>query len=233
MILGRWFITPHAIERYRMRHRPDISNAAALTELCLWSDVAVLTGPTRTGDQEWRSPDWFPRRLRFIVSPTARSEGDRPQLVTVLPGKCPGWISVEYELEKIMSDLVVAPYPWGGGVIDREWLASRRARYALARRSQDAEYQTILSRARASSRSRLEQPGVRDEMNRRLREQHRIDRAERVEGRVCRECGAPVTPRKGIGPTPIYCSQRCNHRVASRNWWRRQRASVNTTNGER
>lgn len=225
MIDGRWFITPHAIRRYRERHRVDISDAQALRELTVWSEVATYSGPTRDGQEEWRSPSWFPRVIRFVVAPTPRSEGDRPQLVTVLPGARVGWFALDYDLETMFSSLHRRVDPWADGmVLDREWLASRRAAYAIERRENTIEYRGKLARARSDTKRRLSDPVARADYNRRQREGHRIARAERVAGRRCKECSGPVTPRRGIGPTPVFCSQKCSHRAASRAWCQRKRA---------
>lgn len=225
MIAGRWFVTPHAVRRYQERHRPDASRVQALAELALWSEVAEMSGHTRDGREEWRAPAWFPRSIRFVVSPSPREEGDHPQLVTVLPGKAPQWIWPIYEIERIFRSLVVREIPWSQCefIIDREPLAKRRAWYATERQQQTDWYMENLCRARDKSR-RLD-PVKREEANRRERERHRIARAERLSGRACPECGSAVTTRGGRGVTPIYCSERCNRRVANRNWWRRRHAS--------
>lgn len=225
MIDGRWFITPHAVRRYRERHRPDAGEMRALGELAVWSEIAEYNGRTRDGREEWRSPAWFPRTIRFVVAPAPTEKGAAPQLLTVLPGKPIGWLWVECEIENIFAALVVPEISWSVGefILDRESLAGRRARYASERQEETHEYRRTLKRAAKNSKKRLADPRTRTEYNRRERERHRIDRAERIAGRICPECGSPVTTRSGIGPTPIFCSVRCSHRVASRNWWQRKK----------
>lgn len=224
MTVGNWFITPHAVQRYRERHRPDVSDAQALSELALWSDVAERHGSLRSGDEEWRSPSWFPRTIRFVVSRSLRTEGELPQLVTVLPGKRLGWIWATREVILIMESLIADRYRWTVGVdgLDRAWLADRRVRYAVSRRDRDTSYLVTTSRANRNAKRRRTEK--RDEINALNRARHRLDRESRIADRICPECGSRVGMRKGSGVTPIYCSEKCNHRVASRNWWRRKRA---------
>lgn len=76
---GCWFITPHAVARYRERVRPNCSYEDALEDLIHESEHAHLIGYSGPL-QQWRGAR--PRRLRFRVA----TGGDgKPQLVTVLP----------------------------------------------------------------------------------------------------------------------------------------------------
>lgn len=80
MIPGRWFITPHAVARYRERIR-RCSYAEALGDLVALSDRAHLVRVDADGMEHWRGPR--PLRLRFRVLP---GTGPKGQLVTVLRG---------------------------------------------------------------------------------------------------------------------------------------------------
>lgn len=80
---GRWFITPHAVERYRARfHRHDgVGYEAALAELIRLSETAHPV--KRKGDgMLYRGPR--PQRLRAIVADS--SPGQLPVLLTVYGG---------------------------------------------------------------------------------------------------------------------------------------------------
>lgn len=74
-MMGRWFITPHAVTRYRERIRPKASYAQALGELIAMSASAHRVKVREDGAEEWRGGK--PLRLRFRVS----TDG---QLLTVL-----------------------------------------------------------------------------------------------------------------------------------------------------
>jgi len=78
---GRWFITPHAVRRYRERFAPGSTYEEALAELIRASMVARRVKVLPTGLVLYRGPK--PRRLRFFlqedVAPPAL-----PVLVTVL-----------------------------------------------------------------------------------------------------------------------------------------------------
>lgn len=88
-VVGRWFVTPHAVLRYIERIRPGLSYDEALADLIRFSLVskkkAIL--PRRSGESEkfttwlWRGPR--PLRLRFRV---VENDRDLPQLVTVFAG---------------------------------------------------------------------------------------------------------------------------------------------------
>lgn len=75
---GRWFVTPHAVERYRERVE-DVSYADALASLVAESERAHPVREIEPGLWLWRGAK--PRRLRFRVS--THGPG-LPQLVTVL-----------------------------------------------------------------------------------------------------------------------------------------------------
>lgn len=77
---GPFFITPHAVNRYRERVHRGISYERALGELIEQAWRAHYVKDYHAG-QYWRGPK--PMRLRLIVAP---STGDElPQVVTVLP----------------------------------------------------------------------------------------------------------------------------------------------------
>lgn len=76
---GRWFITPHAVARYRERICPGASYEQALRDLIAWSERAHFVRE-QNGSQLWRGPR--PGKLRFWVS---FGRHGLPQLVTVLP----------------------------------------------------------------------------------------------------------------------------------------------------
>lgn len=79
MISGKWWISPHAVQRYIERIRPGISYERALGELVAMSEAAHPVKEIEPGLWLWRGPK--PRRLRFRVS---TSGAGAPQLVTVL-----------------------------------------------------------------------------------------------------------------------------------------------------
>ena len=80
-VSGRWFITPHAVARYRQRFAPGFTYEEALAELIRASETARRVKVLVTGLVLYRGPK--PRRLRFFlqeeVGPLAL-----PALVTVL-----------------------------------------------------------------------------------------------------------------------------------------------------
>lgn len=92
-ITGRFFITPHAVERYRTRIRRGLSYDEALSELiglaAAGRRVRAYEAPGLVHAELWRGPrmgsqgDRDPRsRLRFVVG---FMPGGLPQVVTVLP----------------------------------------------------------------------------------------------------------------------------------------------------
>lgn len=226
-VAGKWFVTPHAIARYRQRHRPDISDRQALFELTLWSEVAQQTGRLRSGEYEWHAE--HPIKIRFVVSHSPHPNGDLPQLVTVLPGKRPTWIDLPSDIEREFASLQL-PAPWSDTAdqaLMLRWLAERRAQYAAERRDDTATYRSILARANNRSRKRWQERG--SELAAQERERHRQHRAEMVALRECKKCGGPVTPRKGRGPTPVFCSVQCSHKAAGLAYYYRNKKAKRAT----
>lgn len=79
MVAGRWFVTPHAVQRYRERIDPRATYDEALAYLIAASNRAHPVKEIEPGLWMWR--EGAPRRLRYRVS----TNGDGlPQLVTVL-----------------------------------------------------------------------------------------------------------------------------------------------------
>lgn len=103
-----------------------------------------------------------------------------------------------------------------------EHLTGRRAEYALHRREMTEWYLETLERGRERSRRWWSE-------NKSLvlaRESHEnmMRRMDRVAGRMCENCGSPVSERDSrSGPTPKYCSRICARRAASRAWWHRNK----------
>lgn len=89
-VRGRWFVTPHAVDRYIRRFAPGLTYERAREELILQSEsaryVKTFTYGNRAGYELWRGPR--PRKFRYWVAP---AEGGLPQLVTVMAGHDPGW----------------------------------------------------------------------------------------------------------------------------------------------
>lgn len=84
---GRWYISARAVREYAaiVRRPVDTDDDFAdredeLIDLCA---AAHHQRDQRNGLQLWRTGR--PLRLRLLVSPTPRPEGDLPQLVSVLP----------------------------------------------------------------------------------------------------------------------------------------------------
>lgn len=78
-MIGRWFITPHAVTRFRERTAWDGNYVSARKELEKESQDAHFVKSLDSGAELWRGPK--PRRLRFLVGP---GEGGLPALLTVL-----------------------------------------------------------------------------------------------------------------------------------------------------
>lgn len=76
---GRWFITPHAVRRYRERCRPGLSYERALGELIRLSEAATFKRWVEPTVAEYVGPK--PNRWRFRVSTVGKA---LPQLLTVL-----------------------------------------------------------------------------------------------------------------------------------------------------
>ncbi len=82
LIPGRWFVTPHALRRYREIY-PDLSDSAALAALIALSERAHFVKRLASGAEAWRGPK--PDRLRCVVAPAQPAAGRTlPQLVTVI-----------------------------------------------------------------------------------------------------------------------------------------------------
>lgn len=81
---GLWFVTPHAVERYRERvkHARRLSYEQALAELIRASHTAKFKGTREGGAMLFRGPK--PLRLRFVVQPPPEP-GALPQFITILP----------------------------------------------------------------------------------------------------------------------------------------------------
>jgi len=77
---GRWFVTPHALARFR--ELVPLDDTRALSALIRESETAHIVRQLDNGACVMRGPR--PHRLRFIVRP-APEPGSLPQLVTVLP----------------------------------------------------------------------------------------------------------------------------------------------------
>ena len=80
-VKGPWFMTPHAVERFRNRAGWQRASdyESALAALIDESRGAHFVKTLNTGAELWRGPK--PRRLRFIVG---AGDGALPALVTVL-----------------------------------------------------------------------------------------------------------------------------------------------------
>lgn len=82
---GRWFVTPHAVERYVERIEPGLTYDEALGRLVALSERAHFVREKVTVDfgrvEIWRGPK--PTRIRCYVVPGG--EGEMDVLVTVLP----------------------------------------------------------------------------------------------------------------------------------------------------
>lgn len=78
-ITGRFFVTPHAVERYIERIHPGIKYEQALREILEHADRAHRVKEIEPGVSEWRARP--PLRLRFRI---AEHGPDLPQVLTVL-----------------------------------------------------------------------------------------------------------------------------------------------------
>lgn len=85
---GNWFVTPHAVHRYRERFAPGLDYDEALEILIMLSEnvryIKTFDYGDRKGLELWRGPR--PRKFRFWVG---RSEEGYPQLVTIMGGHDP------------------------------------------------------------------------------------------------------------------------------------------------
>ena len=78
--VGRWFVTPHALARFR--EIVPIPDSAALAALIRESETARFVRVLDSGALLLRGPR--PHRLRFVLR-SAPGPGLLPQLITVLP----------------------------------------------------------------------------------------------------------------------------------------------------
>lgn len=79
--VGRWFVTPHAVQRYRERVDPSVSYEQALGALVHLSERAHFVKRREDGVECWRVGR-ADGHLRLRVQPQADG---LPQLLTVLP----------------------------------------------------------------------------------------------------------------------------------------------------
>lgn len=78
---GRFYVTGHAIKRYRQRVR-NVPRDQALRELVEMSSAATCLKTFEDGSSLWRGPNRaVAPRLLFLVGPT--SEGDLPAIRTI------------------------------------------------------------------------------------------------------------------------------------------------------
>lgn len=80
VIAGPWFVTPHAVERYKHWARFEGSDQEALGRIVNEARRAHHVKKLESGTDLWRGPG--PQRLRYIVGP---GEGELPALITVMP----------------------------------------------------------------------------------------------------------------------------------------------------
>ena len=86
MIRGHAFVGPHAVRRYRERHRPDLTYEEAREELVdALEDAHVVK---RSGDCVVMRTGRRFGRVRLVVGPG--QGGPLPALLTVLPGHTGG-----------------------------------------------------------------------------------------------------------------------------------------------
>jgi hypothetical protein len=83
---GKWFVTPHAVERYIQRFARGLTYEQALEDLIAYSGTAHYVKEWKPSIDLWKGPK--PRRLRFWVG---KREDGAPQLITVMGGHDPGF----------------------------------------------------------------------------------------------------------------------------------------------
>lgn len=76
---GRFFVAPHAVERFRHRMRPHLSYDRARRQLLRIAETAHPVKERRDGRWLYRAAP--PTRLRLVVG---EGEGPLPAIVTVL-----------------------------------------------------------------------------------------------------------------------------------------------------
>ena len=82
MIIGKVFVTPHAIDRLVRRVAPSIRRSDALEYLLLAFESAHFVRPARDGAAMWKASRKF-GRMRLIIAPPSPGR-HLPQLVTVM-----------------------------------------------------------------------------------------------------------------------------------------------------
>lgn len=237
---GRWFITPHAVERYIERHRPELGYARALGELVLWSEVATERCPTVNGHfVECHSE--FPAKLRFVVSYASACAGteELPVLVTALPkSRRPRWVNLPLDVALEFRRLENQEDKWNARFEQMlpRWLAERRVDYAMEKRANSIWYRTMLAKSRQWGKQRTaEDRALRATADRLY---HTVRRNDEVSTRPpCPECGNPIALTKRMGRVRKFCSVQCTHRAAGRDWWYRKNGkpsrNVGTRGGKR
>lgn len=80
--VGGFFVTPHAVARYRERVHRGISYEKALGEIIEASSTAHRVKEYKGGAEYWRCSRSY-GRLRLLVSPSVGAE--LPQIMTILP----------------------------------------------------------------------------------------------------------------------------------------------------
>lgn len=85
-MIGRWFIGPHAIQRYaeRVLGWQGGRMPAWLYRQCRAAIARASTEAARTAVQSWGVEVWRLGTLRFVVRPES-AQGVLPSLLTVLP----------------------------------------------------------------------------------------------------------------------------------------------------
>lgn len=83
-MIGCWFVTPHAVDKYRERTpgADRLSYEQALAAVAADSTRAHFVRRELDGTELWRVGK--PHRTRYRIYPA--QDGDLPQCVTVLPG---------------------------------------------------------------------------------------------------------------------------------------------------
>lgn len=88
--VGRWFVTPHAVNQYIAKYARGMSYEQALGQIINDSERARKIQDLPTGAELWRGPDWRskrkdvrhpPSRVLYCVMPDSPG---LPVLVTVL-----------------------------------------------------------------------------------------------------------------------------------------------------
>lgn len=83
MIAGRFFVTPHAVERFRARIAPRLSYDQALGVIARSLESADRWKKAKSRPDHYWLRTRRPYALRVLVGP---GEGPLPAVVTILPG---------------------------------------------------------------------------------------------------------------------------------------------------